>query len=251
MLKESYLFDHVSLIIIDPELGIHIQEKFAPPLIPASLANNRDPSLHILRWENQNYRIVYFQTQKRLEGQCHFYYPTGSLQMECYYKGGKRHGPSKSFSREGKCLSETWFAEDRPEGKSKRYYLSGNLYSVERYKEGKLEGIQEHYYENGQPRTTLSYHQGLLEGKGVLYWPNQQKKRECHFTKGQRQGWDLIWNPKGVLIDRGEYDRDVPIGTHQRYHDNGRLATEKVYKTGGQCRCREWDDEGRLNEEKR
>lgn len=112
-----------------------------------------------------------------LDGQCHHYYPDGTLKQESFYKHGRIHGRSTFFSKKGAVLSKSYYKHGKQEGESRWFYLSGALYAIQRYHKGKLHGRQEYYYENGNPKTQMQYRNGKLEGKVFLYYPEGELKR--------------------------------------------------------------------------
>lgn len=154
--------------LIDKELGIHLHAPFA--LLP----------------ERQ-------------------FFPSGALQAEVYTQKGLLHGPSSFCSEAGVLLSQSWFYEGVRQGKLRQYYASGKLYSLQRYKNGERQGKQEFYYEEGGVKTLLIYESGKLHGEIILYWPTGKIKRSSHFVHGKQEGWDRIWDEKGILVDEVEY----------------------------------------------
>lgn len=75
----------------------------------------------------------------------------GKLLSEVTMKDGKRHGRARTFYKNGKVNLELNYVEDKREGKSMRYYENGILYQESEYRNDKLNGIQKRYRENGKP----------------------------------------------------------------------------------------------------
>src|SRR3990167_5128331 len=90
--EETYLFENGILTIYDPTLGIAIEEPFTPSRVSEE------------------------------------YYSNGQLKMQCYYKLGELHGPSRFYNEKGICLSESWFYLNHKQGKVLRFYSSGKIY---------------------------------------------------------------------------------------------------------------------------
>jgi hypothetical protein len=83
----------------------------------------------------------------------------------------------------------------------------------------------ESYYLNGQPRSKAIYGSGGIE------------ITEFH-DNGQRAA-----TGRYVMVDRF---RRIPIGTHQRFGDEGRLQAESIYDDKGRVtRERTWDASGK------
>lgn len=183
---EIYLFEEGRLIIKDPELGIHIEELFAPAMISENSKARSVPN-----------EFIYAQTGSQ-EGQALIFYPCHAVKGECFYLNGSLHGPSTFYSSSGKLLSRCWFVRGERIGKSWKYYENGGVYSLQRYQDGFLHGRQEYYYQNGQKKTVMNYHQGLLEGYLDLYYPSGSRKRQQYFTKGQLHGKEFFWDDKYI-----------------------------------------------------
>lgn len=207
--KERYFYDDQSLNIYDPEMGLEVEEEFKP-----------DEKITLN-------------------------YPEGGLKKLQFKLGGKLHGPSYFYSKEGSVLSETWFHQGKRIGKAWTYYLEGPLHSIKRYVDGKREGKQEYYYPNGQLKTSLNYVDNLLDGEVKLYHSNGQLKRELTFSHGKRKGMERIWNVIGTLLIEAQFDEDKPVGTARKWYLNGNIEKEIVYDAASDAyTIREWDEMG-------
>ncbi|WP_316358626.1 toxin-antitoxin system YwqK family antitoxin [Candidatus Neptunichlamydia sp. REUL1] len=243
-MKETYQFSEGRLTIQDPDLGIDIDASFKPLRVPKDFS---EISHLVLKKDGQGGVLrAYFEIEGHFEGQYLLYYPGGGIETECFYLNGELHGPSRFYSENEVCLSETWFYQDKKEGKSTRYYLSGKLSIIERYKKGILHGKQEYYYENGNLKSEMTYSRGILEGSVELYWPNGQKKREVIFQTGLREGVDRMWNQQGVLLDEGKYRSGNPVGLHRRFFANGSLLEERHYHSPNRFDQKQWDESENL-----
>ncbi len=145
---ERYELVNGMFYLIDPELGIDIQESCVS-CAPTPL-----------------------------------FYPSGQVEGETFYLEGELHGPSLFFSENGMLLSKGWFYHGQRMGKLWQYYLSGKPYCVQRFKAGVPCGNQEYYYEDGALKTLLPYEEGELHGEVKLFWPDHKLKRTAHFIHG-------------------------------------------------------------------
>jgi len=150
MSKEKYQFDSTSLVIIDPALGIHIEEK----------------------------------SKKKMREEI-LYYPSGEIKMLRYYHGKDLHGPSIFYGENKIILSQHWYVKGKRQGKSWGYYLNGQLYYIQRFMDDSWHGHQEYYYSNGTLKTSMDYQKGKLEGRVQIYFPDGKLKRELLFAKGK------------------------------------------------------------------
>jgi antitoxin component YwqK of YwqJK toxin-antitoxin module len=245
MPQERYEISEGTLIVRDEELGISLEGPFELPSLPSELTGAHS-SVALVQHPDGYLERAFLHRGGVLHGQCRLFYPNGNVQGDCYYCEGELHGPSTFFGKKGEVLSTTWFFLGKQQGKVRQYYLSGQLYSLQRYKEGVWHGAQEYYYEDGILKTLMHYEAGQIHGTVSLRWPNGSPKRQCAFIKAKREGWDKIWNAKGIIIDEGEYRDGSPIGVHARRYNNGALMEERVYHTPERFDQKRWDEEGRV-----
>lgn len=195
--QSRYSLDNHRLIMIDPELGLQIDEEVPPELINAPV---------------------------RLFDQ------EGKLKFESYHLQGRLHGPARFYHPDGKLLAESWYYHGLKEGQALCYYASGALYSITRYKHGLQQGKQEYYYENALPRTVISHYQeGQLHGDVFLFHSNGILARKLHFTHGKHDGAEYLWNESGQLLIEAHFKENRPAGIARAWHHNGQIAQESVY----------------------
>jgi antitoxin component YwqK of YwqJK toxin-antitoxin module len=210
--KEKYSFENGVIQLLDPELGLNLQEPFTP-----------NPETDILRQYDTN----------------------GQLLSEQFYKEGKLHGPSSYFSSQGTLLSRHWFIHGKREGKACFYTPEGNLVSIQTYRDGLLDGNQKSFYPTGNLKSLLQYKSGQLHGDVYLYYPDGALKRELHFEEGKRHGFERLWNEVGLLTIEAEFEQDKPKGIARQWYANGNLALETFYDEESQSYVvREWDESG-------
>jgi len=89
------------------------------------------------------------------------FHPTGKyLILEEQYQGGKKHGPSLSFNKEGLFMEQN-YKEGKLDGFS-RQFDQGNLVSEKFYKDGKPEGVS--FIERRDYKAIGRYLNGKPEG---------------------------------------------------------------------------------------
>ncbi len=248
--QEKYQLSDCQLSIIDPELEIEIQSLFTLPFLPSDLtlafaAPNKE-TLVVEKDRLGQIEKAYLATAKIKHGEQRAFYPNGELKSQTFYYEGKLHGPSRYYSIDKCLLAESWYHNGLQEGKMRLYYACGKSSSLQRYKNGLREGNQEYFYDNGNLKTIMGYKKGNLHGDVRLYWSDMSPKRTISFKQGRKEGWDRIWNQKGILIDEGEYSANQPIGTHCRFYHHGALREEICYHTPEKFDKKQWDDSGEL-----
>lgn len=78
-------------------------------------------------------------------------------------------GVAKTYSSDGKLLSETPYKNGKQNGVHKRYFPNGNVKLEKTYKDGKEEGKRISYYENGKIQMIGNWENGVPVGKAKFY----------------------------------------------------------------------------------
>lgn len=188
MKQENYAFEKNILILIDPELDLHVKEPFKPILVPLS-KKEMLPDGYRLRTTGRKdgpYREFLIEKKGIPDGQCLLLFSNGRIKMESYYSNGKLHGPSSFFAEEGQLLSKAWFLHGVQQGKSWSYYLDGSLYAIQRFREGLWQGKQEFFYPDGKLKTLMHYEKGQLQGSVEVYGQQGLLERQLEYNKGLR-----------------------------------------------------------------
>ncbi len=246
MEKEIYELKQGKLRIIDENLGIFLEDDFAPTLIdetnPLKTKLKEGETLILKRNIEGAVYQAFAEHGGLRDGQFCLFFPDGSLQGVTHYKKGVLHGPSVFYTQKGVVISESYFFNGVYQGKVKHYFENGELCKVESYKDGKLHGKQTHYYESGGVKSILHYSLSQLTGTATLYYESGQLKRETSFLKGEKNGFDRVWTEEGVLIDEGAYEKGKPVGVHKRWYRSGKPMEEVVYHTSKRFDKTRWDE---------
>jgi antitoxin component YwqK of YwqJK toxin-antitoxin module len=120
------------------------------------------------------------------EGMMYFYYPSGKLEFEMYFKFGNTEF-SKRYYESGQTMSEQNFYNDPendifecPYGFQRHWYENGQLMSEQNWvlhpeDECVPHGLQLEWYENGQLRQEENYNNGVFLSK-LSWFPNGMRK---------------------------------------------------------------------------
>ncbi len=177
-------------------------------------------------------------------------YASDAIKQEAYLLGGKLHGPSSFYYRDGTLLSKRWYIHGKVEGRAQLYYKTGELKSSQSYLHSKWEGIQYFYYKDGCLRSELPYRFGKLDGVVKIYTPQGLLKHEVSFRDGLREGPEYFWDDQHHLVFETFFEEDHPVGVSRQWHPNGQLAMEFIYNEEGKLKeSSRWNPDGKLLEE--
>jgi antitoxin component YwqK of YwqJK toxin-antitoxin module len=138
-------------------------------------------------------------------GKAVFYYPTGDLQLECFYKDNLLQGPLI------------------------RYYTYFNKKKEEQnYDKGNLDGLSTVWYEDGGKLSETTYMNGVLNGPYREYHPNNQIRVQGQYLQGFFTGKWLYFNLNGDIIGEGRYKHGT--GKQRSFYPDGKVSHEVHYK---------------------
>lgn len=184
-----YSFENGKLLLNDPEMGLKIDEKFDPIMVPSERVDGKQLEKgHVLRvFYDKNWKLYecYVEFDGRPDGQCLLFYASGKVKEETFYRLGKLHGPVTFFSEDGQVLAKSWFIDGKQVGKSWWYYHSGAIYSIQRYRKNVWDGLQEFYYEDGTVKSLLPYKNGTLADVPILLQADGSPEPARNFSEIQ------------------------------------------------------------------
>ncbi|MBD77369.1 MAG: hypothetical protein CL840_00345 [Crocinitomicaceae bacterium] len=180
------------------------------------------------------------------EGIWKAFYDNKKPKSEGQYANGDYVGHWKFFHENGELKSEGKYVEDRIHGKWVYYFDNGqvssmgeydNGYSIKNwiyyhengikkasgnYKEGEKIETWNYFYDNGVKQTEEVYEEGKLVS-AIGYFKNGSKQFTGVYSNGMAHGEFKYWNPRGRLIQKGNYDQGKLNGTWERYFKDGKL----------------------------
>jgi antitoxin component YwqK of YwqJK toxin-antitoxin module len=167
------------------------------------------------------------------EGISYYYFPNGKLKEIVLFKNNKRHGVSKEFNEDSTLISINEYFNDflierqplnrindnKPVGIWREYYSNGKLKSEKNFKEGELNGYVRDYDNNGNLTNTQFFRDGKIQlikdedtleiEERITYFPDKKVKSRYYFKK------------------------NLPIGIHRDYDENGNVISTSVYDNNG------------------
>jgi len=167
---------------------------------------------------------------------------------------GRKTGPWKGETSDGKVLYEGTFQEGKPVGLMVRYYESGAVQARMMfdpggecsraklfYKNGKqaAEGLYVQkakdsvwiYYSefDGTVRIRETYSAGKLHGKTIRYYPSGDVSEEVTWDQDSREGpWNQYFEDGTVRL-KGHYSNNMLNGPYEVYFGDGTLIMSGVY----------------------
>ena len=96
-------------------------------------------------------------------------------------------GVAKTYSPDGKLLSETSYKNGKPNGIHKIYFPNGNIKLKVNYKNGEEDGQKILYYENGKIQMTGNWENGIPVGKAKFYDIDGNEVAETSYENGELQ----------------------------------------------------------------
>jgi antitoxin component YwqK of YwqJK toxin-antitoxin module len=154
------------------------------------------------------------------EGKWLYYYESGGLQTEQYYRDGLEDSVWTWYDEEGRVQKTGSYYKGAFHGKWVFYYPSGVVQEEEMYVENRMQGQVTTYYENGNVTSRGDYVRGAPHGK-----------------------W-TFWYEGGGILREGEFDSGKMIGTWREYFPNGKPSYETLYKDTLVYAMAQWDSEG-------
>jgi antitoxin component YwqK of YwqJK toxin-antitoxin module len=150
-------------MLIDPELGLNVNEPFDPLMLPDQPRLGQEVAPEYFVAGNIRGTEFFIEKNGCLHGQCRLYYVSKAVKGDMFYAEGKLHGPAIYFSEEGRILSTSWYLRGKQQGKCYWYYSDGSLYSLQRYKDGLYHGAQEYFHPDGTVKTVINYDRGVIQ----------------------------------------------------------------------------------------
>lgn len=182
-----------------------------------------------------------------------FFSSRGELRWRIVYANGKR-ARAEAFFDNGKTSQLDEVAGGRqttvrftPEGLKRQEIVSA---TGER---GNLRELQRDYSDRGTLAREQRWAAGELVGDDTFYLNGQPKSKTSYAREADRIVSEVRqFHDNGKLASEGRYAqagryRELALGTHKSYAENGALAGESIYDEKGRLsRQRAWDETGKL-----
>ncbi|HEY2810123.1 MAG TPA: toxin-antitoxin system YwqK family antitoxin [Rhabdochlamydiaceae bacterium] len=178
-------------------------------------------------------RIAYYD-RGLPHGEVKKFFAGGKLQSHSYFKQGERHGPCLSYYEDGSKAEEMNFDEGKVVGEMTKYFAKGNRALLVPYENGVPHGNALEWYESGALKASLRYQNGLLHSDGknpaaVTYAEDRSIQEVKDFSLGQPIGTHLKYHPNGKEQHKIHYKNGKKQGKEQLFSAEGKLLGEGEY----------------------
>lgn len=140
----------------------------------------------------------------------HFYAP-GKKKAESTYRNGKRDGPRRLWSADGKLREEEFYADDEPDGVWSKWNDAGVKVEEIRYRKGKRHGECKWFTDDGKPKQTTEFAEGRRHGVAKRWHNNGALAEEAHYKDGKAEGPKTEWSPLGAVVAASCWHDDKEI----------------------------------------
>ncbi len=156
------------------------------------------------------------------------YYPDGKLKSIVHIKGGKYYGKSVYYYSSGDIQLECFYKNNLLQGPLIRYYHYNKKKEEQNYDKGNLDGLSTIWYEDGGKFSEAIYMNGILNGPYREYHSNNRLKVQGQYLKGFFTGKWLYFDLNGDIKGEGQFTHGT--GKQSSFYPNGKVSHEAHYK---------------------
>ena len=173
------------------------------------------------------------QNQPIKHGTYSAFYESGPLQMQGFYKEGRKDSVWSHFDEGGRTtLVHTWRDGLRWDGPFQLFWPNGNPSEYGTYRQGQWHGTYASYYPSGKTETTARYVDDELHGAYIELYESGGRKVQGAYWRGLKDGLWIHYSESGIELQREEYDRGH-IGNTSRFEletfDDGSVKSVTPY----------------------
>ncbi|MCF0205875.1 MAG: hypothetical protein HUK15_00470, partial [Bacteroidales bacterium] len=169
------------------------------------------------------------------EGISYFYTPDGCLQYAYKYVNDKRDGESYEFDCDSTIISIITY---------RRGYLAEKVKINRSDESGRKQGRWVEFYPTGEKKTEMQYFNGKIHGLKRDFDNSGRLIAEQRYVEGNKfteatdstttseitlAEYRQTLHPNGQIKTEGAFMRDLPIGIHKEYDENGKLTSSREY----------------------
>lgn len=179
--------------------------------------------------------LLYSGTYKDGNGLLQTWYPSGVLKSEGYFKDNEPIGELKYYYENGQVSDIMRLNDDhKPDGIWEHWYPNGQLARQTEYRAGAIAHTDKRWDEKGQLECETHYDDRNQKRKERTYYPNGQIEYETTWDEnGSPNGISVYYNEEGQLLSSVSFRAGIPVGTHKRWSDSGRLIRESEFGEEG------------------
>ena len=153
------------------------------------------------------------------------YWGNGNLKSTVNIVKGKQIGESLHYYENGNLEEKNVLKNGILHGSMIQYYKNGNVESERKYWNGELIDSSKTFFENGKIERLQKNNLDTLtmksSGKVYVYYESGELKAIGDFIDNETNGSLIIYNKKGVVIERSEKRNNKHQGIFITYYDSG------------------------------
>lgn len=179
-------------------------------------------------WPNGKLKSVVLIRGGKYYGKAVFYYPTGDLQLECFYKDNLLQGPLIRYYTYNKKKEQQNFDKGTLNGLSTVWYEDGGILSETTYMNGGLNGPYREYHPDNRIKVQGQYLKDFYTGKWLYFDFSGDIIGEGQFTHGT--GKQCSFYPDGKVSHGVHYKDNLKNGEEIEYDLTGKVTSIKLFR---------------------
>lgn len=165
------------------------------------------------------------------------YFPNGQIEKTAFYNKGLLHGPMKVYFSNGMLRGECTFSQGERHGNMLAYYENGNKAEEGVFEAGQIVGEVIKYYSNGNRSAIIPYAKGVPHGNAMEWYEEGALKASLRYKEGVLHSDGktpavIFYAEDRSIQEVQDFQQGAPVGTHVKYHENGKEAYKVSYKQG-------------------
>src|SRR5579863_7821596 len=165
------------------------------------------------------------------------YFADGKLENSAFYDRGIPHGEMKVFHPNGQLRGHCFFVQGERHGQALAYFEDGTKSEEIAFEGGKIVGTLIKYYPKGGRAVLVPYENGLPHGNAMEWFEEGTLRASMRYQKGvlHSDGKNpalVVYAEDRSIQEVQDFNQGQPVGTHFKYHQNGKEAYKVYYKEG-------------------
>ncbi|OGF44827.1 MAG: hypothetical protein A2231_12600 [Candidatus Firestonebacteria bacterium RIFOXYA2_FULL_40_8] len=174
------------------------------------------------------------------------YDEAGKVTVERTFKGNKRNGWAKYFSKDGLLSYEVNIKDNLSDGAGREYWEDGKtVKSEETFSKDKLNGPKKFFSKDGKLSFEINFVDNKKDGDINIYYRNGKIKSKQQYKNDMKEGSFKLYYLSGKVRRQGEYKNDLKDGIFKEYFEDGKPAFEDSYSSGSYLQGKAFDKDGK------
>ena len=182
----------------------------------------------------EEFQFYLDQGQQIRHGTYRAFYEDGPVQIEGFYKAGRKDSIWTHFDAGGRTtLVHTWRDGRKWDGPFLLYWPNGNPSEYGTYREGQWHGVYTSYYSSGKLEIRAQFVDDELHGSYLEFYESGNRKVRGAYWKGLKDGLWVYYAESGLELQREEHHRGALESTGRvelETYDNGSLLSVTPYR---------------------